>query len=67
MWDDPYLFKVRTDGLIKRCVAGGEANSIMWHCDSSAYGGHHCGERTDAKSCKVAFSGQFFLKLVRIF
>jgi len=39
MWDDPYLFKVSTDGLIRRCLVGEEANSIMWHCHSSAYGG----------------------------
>jgi len=29
LWDDPYLFKVSTDGLIRRSVAGEEANSIM--------------------------------------
>ena len=29
LWDDPYLFKVSTDGLIRRCVAGEEAKSIM--------------------------------------
>ena len=29
LWDDPYLFKVSTDDLIRRCVAGEEANSIM--------------------------------------
>jgi len=63
MWDDPYLFKVSIDGLIRRCVAGEEAKSIMWHCHSSAYGGHHSGERTIVekemlqKSCKVASGG----------
>jgi hypothetical protein len=49
LWDDPYLFKVSTDGLIRRCVAGEEANSIMWHCHSSAARGHHSGERTAVK------------------
>jgi len=44
LWDDPYLFKVGTDDLIRRCVAGEEANSIMWHCHNSAYGVHHSGE-----------------------
>jgi len=29
LWDDPYLFKVRTDILIRHCIAGEEANSIM--------------------------------------
>jgi len=52
LWDNPYLFKVSTDGLIRRCVVGEEANSIMWHCHSSAYGDHHSGERTTAKILK---------------
>jgi len=55
LWDDPYLFKVSTDGFIRRCVAGEEANSIMWHCHSSAYGGHHSGERTAAKILQSGF------------
>jgi len=49
VWDDPYLFRANTDGLLCRCVAGEEAKSIMWHCHNSAYGGHHNGERTAAK------------------
>ena len=69
LWDDPYLFKVSTDGLIRRCVAGEEANSIMWHCHSSAYGTHHSGERTTAKVLQNGFwwptlfkDGQDFVK-----
>jgi len=55
LWDDPYLFKVSTDGLIRRCVAGVEANKIMWHCHNSAHGGHHSGERTAAKILQSGF------------
>jgi len=55
LWDDPYLFKVSTDGLIRRCVVGEDANNIMWHCHSSAYGGHHNGERTTAKIMQSGF------------
>jgi len=29
LWDDPYMFKVSTDGLIRCCVASKEANSVM--------------------------------------
>ncbi|CAJ2642327.1 unnamed protein product [Trifolium pratense] len=47
--------KVGSDGLIRRCVAGEEAKSIMWHCHSSAYGGHHGGERTAAKILQCGF------------
>jgi hypothetical protein len=55
MWDDPYLFKINPDGLIRRCVAGEEARSIMWHCHSSDYEGHHSGERTAAKDLQSGF------------
>jgi len=56
LWDDPYLFKVSTDSLIRRCVAGEEANSIMWHCHSSAYGAHHSGGRTVEKILQSGFT-----------
>jgi len=55
LWDDPYMFKVSTDDLIRRCVAGEEANRIMSHYQSSTYGGHHSGERTAAKLLKSSF------------
>ncbi|XP_045831120.1 uncharacterized protein LOC123922450 [Trifolium pratense] len=54
-WDDPYLFKVGQDGLIRRCVDEEEAQSIMWHCHSSPYGGHHSGPRTAAKVLQSGF------------
>ncbi|MCH81108.1 putative protein NYNRIN-like [Trifolium medium] len=43
-WDDPY--KKGSDGIMRRCVSGTEAQNIMWHCHSSDYGGHHSGNRT---------------------
>ncbi|GAU32930.1 hypothetical protein TSUD_152910 [Trifolium subterraneum] len=54
-WDDPYLFKVGQDGLIRRCVDDDEAQSIMWHYHSSPYGGHHSGPRTAAKVLQSGF------------
>lgn len=55
MCDDPYLFRVSVDWLLKRCVAVKEEENIMWHCHSSAYGGHHIGERTSAKILQSGF------------
>jgi len=55
LWDGPYLLKVSTNGLIRRCVVGEEAKSIMWHCHSSAYRGHHNGERTATKILQSGF------------
>ncbi|MCI15320.1 protein NYNRIN-like, partial [Trifolium medium] len=54
-WDDPYLYKEGSDGLMRRCVSGAEARNIMWHCHSSAYGGHHSGNRTTIKILHCGF------------
>ena len=32
LWEDPFLFKVCEDGMIRRCVPEGEMNSILHHC-----------------------------------
>nr|GEU33481.1 reverse transcriptase domain-containing protein [Tanacetum cinerariifolium] len=40
-WDDPYLFKICTDQIIRRCVAGQEAIDILKACQSGPTGGHH--------------------------
>ena len=32
VWDDPYLFKIGADNLIRRCVTRNEAKNILWHC-----------------------------------
>ena len=39
-WDEPYLFKLRNDQVIRRCVAEEEIPNILYHCHSSSYGGH---------------------------
>ncbi|MCI13910.1 hypothetical protein A2U01_0035033, partial [Trifolium medium] len=54
-WDDPYLYKEGTDGVMIRCVSGAEVRSIMWHCHSSDYGGHHSGNRTAVKILHCGF------------
>jgi len=49
VWDDPHLFKLGADNLLKRCVMMEEAQSILWHYHNSPYGGHHNGDRTTTK------------------
>lgn len=44
------MFKRSPYSLLHRCVAGKEADDIIWHCHSSTYGGHHSDERTAAKN-----------------
>ncbi|XP_073137404.1 uncharacterized protein [Henckelia pumila] len=52
LWEDPYIFKLCADQVIRRCVAGQEANEILDLCHSSPYGGHFGASRTAAKVLK---------------
>nr|GEZ62233.1 reverse transcriptase domain-containing protein [Tanacetum cinerariifolium] len=40
-WDDPYLFKIYADQVIRRCVSSQEAVEILKACHSGPTGGHH--------------------------
>nr|GFA34530.1 reverse transcriptase domain-containing protein [Tanacetum cinerariifolium] len=40
-WDDPYLFKIYADQIIRRCVSCQEAVDILKACHSGPTGGHH--------------------------
>nr|GEX27201.1 reverse transcriptase domain-containing protein [Tanacetum cinerariifolium] len=40
-WDDPYLFRICADQIIRRCVHGQEAYDILKACHEGPTGGHH--------------------------
>nr|GEU48452.1 reverse transcriptase domain-containing protein [Tanacetum cinerariifolium] len=40
-WDDPYLFKICADQIIRRCVHGQEANDILKDCHEGPTGDHY--------------------------
>nr|GEU61487.1 transposon Ty3-I Gag-Pol polyprotein [Tanacetum cinerariifolium] len=40
-WDDPFLFKICADQVIRRCVHGQEAVDILKACHNGPIGGHH--------------------------
>nr|GEX46635.1 reverse transcriptase domain-containing protein [Tanacetum cinerariifolium] len=40
-WDDPYLFKIRVDQIIRRCVSSQESIDILKACNSGPTGCHH--------------------------
>nr|GEW17475.1 reverse transcriptase domain-containing protein [Tanacetum cinerariifolium] len=40
-WDDPYLFKICADQVIRRCVHGQEAVDILTACHNRPIVGHH--------------------------
>ncbi|GJS78967.1 reverse transcriptase domain-containing protein [Tanacetum coccineum] len=48
-WDDPYLFKICADQVIRRCVAGQEAVNILTVCHSGPTEGHYSANYTAEK------------------
>nr|GEW87821.1 reverse transcriptase domain-containing protein [Tanacetum cinerariifolium] len=56
-WDDPFLFKLCANQVIKRCVSGQEAIEIVKACHYGPTGGHH-GPNYTAK--KVFDSGFYW-------
>ncbi|GJY98194.1 reverse transcriptase domain-containing protein [Tanacetum coccineum] len=40
-WDDPYLFRIFANQIIRRCVDGQEAMDILQACHNGPTGGHH--------------------------
>ncbi|GKE00733.1 reverse transcriptase domain-containing protein [Tanacetum coccineum] len=50
-WDDPYLFRICKDQVIRRCVYGQEAIDILTACHNGPTGGHH-GANYTAKKAK---------------
>nr|GEY28983.1 reverse transcriptase domain-containing protein [Tanacetum cinerariifolium] len=61
-WDDPFLFKICVDQLIRRCVHGQEAIDILKACHNGPTGGHH-GPNYTAK--KVFDSGFYWPTIYR--
>ena len=55
LWDDPYLYQVCADGLLRRCVPNVEATKIIERCHPSPYGGHYGAFRTHAKIWQSGF------------
>ena len=48
-WDEPYLFKICADQVIKRCVHGQEAMNILKACHDGPTRGHHSSNYTAKK------------------
>ena len=47
--DDPYLYRVCSDGLLRRCVPTADGIQIIEKCHSAPYGGNNGVFRTQAK------------------
>ncbi|GJW42009.1 reverse transcriptase domain-containing protein [Tanacetum coccineum] len=54
-WDDPYLFRICADQIIRRCVSGHEALEILKACHEGPTGGHHSANLTAQKVFDAGF------------
>ena len=55
IWDESYLFRVCSDGLLRRCVPAEEGIKIIEGRHSSPYGGHYGAFCTHAKIWQSRF------------
>ena len=55
LWDDPYLYRVCSDGMLKRCVLAAEGTRIIEKCHAAPYGGHYGVFRTQVKIWQSGF------------
>nr|GEX07897.1 retrovirus-related Pol polyprotein from transposon 17.6 [Tanacetum cinerariifolium] len=59
-WDDPFLFKIYADQVIRRCVSGQEAIEILKAYHYGPTGGHHGPNYT----AKKVFDSGFYLPAI---
>ncbi|GJX43787.1 reverse transcriptase domain-containing protein [Tanacetum coccineum] len=59
-WEEPYLFKVCSDGMIRRCISGPKTQTILDQCHQGPTDGHY-GPNVTAK--KVMDSGEIMPQL----
>jgi hypothetical protein len=62
VWDDPYLWRIGADQLIRRCISEPEIQPILTSCHTLACGGHFGPKRT---ARKVLDSGFYWPSLFR--
>ncbi|XP_042012155.1 uncharacterized protein LOC121760577 [Salvia splendens] len=55
VWDDPYLWKMRVDQDIRRCIPEWDQEEILTHCHSLAYDGHFSPKKTARKVLDSGF------------
>ncbi|KAH9717547.1 hypothetical protein KPL71_021867 [Citrus sinensis] len=61
-WDDPHLYKLCLDKVIRRCASEGEIPHILESCHAAAYGGHFGGHRTAAKVLQSGYYWSIIFK-----
>jgi hypothetical protein len=54
-WDDTFLYKKSSDGIIRRCVPEFEQQDIIKDCHDSTCGGHHTWDLATTKVLQSCF------------
>ncbi|KAK8957227.1 hypothetical protein KSP39_PZI000978 [Platanthera zijinensis] len=54
-WEDPFLFRVCADQVVRRCVSHEEGAEILKHCHEGPAGGHYKANRTARKVLEAGF------------
>ncbi|GJU50429.1 reverse transcriptase domain-containing protein [Tanacetum coccineum] len=54
-WNEPYLFRICADQVIRRCVYGQESIDILMACQNGPTGGHHGANYTAKKVFDFGF------------
>ncbi|GKE04531.1 hypothetical protein Tco_1396549, partial [Tanacetum coccineum] len=63
-WEDPFLFKICADQVIRRCVFGKEAHDILMACHDGPTGGHHGATTTQLRKSLIRdFIGRLFTEM----
>nr|GEV15167.1 reverse transcriptase domain-containing protein [Tanacetum cinerariifolium] len=54
-WDEPYAFRLCSDNVMRRCIAGYEILKILARCHSGPTGGHHSASVIGRKVYEAGF------------
>ena len=61
-WEEPELFYLGVDQVLRRCVSKEEQGKILERCHSSSYGGHYSSKITATKLLQCGFYWPTFIK-----
>nr|GEY27461.1 reverse transcriptase domain-containing protein [Tanacetum cinerariifolium] len=62
-WDDPYLFSIYADQVIRRCVHSQESDDILTACHNGPIRGHYDANYTAKKSWISVFIVRLFIEM----
>jgi len=67
IWEEPDLFKMGADQVIRRCVPHKEQHDILRHCHSYACGGHFSAKKTGHRVLQSGFFWPSIFKDAHLF